>query len=299
MRLLYADWLSRSSPREREAGYILHLSFTLMIVLTFSAIQLSRTVLTESRVTALHGLATQAEAVAEGGLEWAAWTLYRDRPTTTSIDFSRDWTPTEGVKSGGDLSVSVEIRQDTTAGSSTRGEITITATGSVPGYGPHESQTFSRTFRARLPDLFADLDGNPATSPVVTASSEAVGGEAWQATDGGSSTGWTATTPTDEWLEVDLGEERSIRKLILLQPDARVTDYTVETWQSGAWTAVSDPRETRDTSVPGQLTVAVVFEAVSTERLRVVFTTATSPARILEIQAFEPGRSAIFEEVRG
>ncbi len=282
---------------QRERGYVLHLSFYLLIILTVSAIQLSSSVLTETRVTALHGISSQANYTSESGLEWAWWHTFQNRPASASFSLTRSWAKNSGTFSGGNLSLSVTGTENTTNGSTTCGDLTITSTGNVPGYGVYNGHTFSQRYQAILPNLANDTDSNAATSPVASASSSQVTRLPASANDNQSATYWASTGTAAEWLEINLGSSQKIRKVVLTYPDARVTSYSVQTFQGGSWTTVSNASETVDTSVPSRRKVGVVFDTVTASRIRVLFNSATNAIQVYQFKVYPPAWSATLKDL--
>ncbi|MFO0875778.1 MAG: discoidin domain-containing protein [Gemmataceae bacterium] len=91
---------------------------------------------------------------------------------------------------------------------------------------------------------------------------------------------WTSyESPRDtDWLEVDLGAEKTFRRIELAIYDDRggvqpPTRYDVEYWDGKAWQPVASPKKTPEKPVGGQFN-EITFTPVQASRVRVVFTHA-------------------------
>jgi hypothetical protein len=107
---------------------------------------------------------------------------------------------------------------------------------------------------------------------------------------------WTSHESLNEtdWLEVDLGEERQVGRVVLhiyddrggVRPPRR---YEVEYWTGEVWSPVRG--QVNDPAAPtGQMANTATFEPISTRRVRVVFTHAL-PAKsgITELEIWADG----------
>ena len=107
---------------------------------------------------------------------------------------------------------------------------------------------------------------------------------AFMAHDGNLSTYWNtqkSRNGTNEFLRVDLGEEKTFNNIVLSFRRAP-TSMNVEYRDSGTWTAIPNVRMAPDTPV-SHTTTNVVFPAIAAEQIRVNFTTSG----IVEVEEIE------------
>lgn len=138
---------------------------------------------------------------------------------------------------------------------------------------------------APAPPPAGNLAFNPGKQPFpkVTASHTSRFDKVEMATDGRISFGptphnrWTSyeSPNATDWLEVDFGQTKSVRRVELAIYDDRggvqaPTRYAVEAWNGEKWTPVEQPVKSPERPVGGALN-EVSFAPVQTTKLRVVF----------------------------
>ena len=175
---------------------------------------------------------------------------------------------------------------------------------------------------ARAPEHQALRDPIPAAAPgevnwalaahgshATASSQDTIGSGVWPAAgviDGlrddtrwGAGHGWASKggEPLPQWLEVDFGQERTLRRFVIITYHKEnsaetagkwgVQNYRIEAWdkRKGKWQPlVSEVRE-----VPGKVRVHQLAKPVRTERFRVVVTKVVpqdGQARLLQVEAW-------------
>ena len=286
-----------SKNEDRQRGYMLPLAIFVFLIAFGMAVEFSSTIKTEVAISSGQGFSVQCFEAANSGLEWACWSFYVDDPTDTTINMNRAWTPAAGTFTGGSYSLSVNMSEDETPASATFGDVTTISAIQMPGFGRFQTTQYRKTLRTTIPNLANDEDGNPLTTPTLTASSEVIGEEAWRSGDGRITTGWLASSNSSEWLAVDLASQSLVRKVLLIFPDARVQSYTLQVRSGGSWSNVSGAVSTVDNSPPAHQYLSVTFDTVMATAVRIIFDVALAPPAVEELKVYPPARGALFAEV--
>lgn len=117
--------------------------------------------------------------------------------------------------------------------------------------------------------LDKEFDENIASGASITASSHRGGSESFnssKAVDGDTETYWTTDDEiTTGWLELDLGDKRDVRYLVMqeyIKLGQRVMEFRVEAWNNNSWEAVASA------TTIGYKRI-LKFDSLYTDRLRV------------------------------
>jgi len=138
-----------------------------------------------------------------------------------------------------------------------------------------------------LPAVDVPLPPSLATGARATASNTYQGRAEYgpdKAVDGNRETRWATDSGTKSaWLEVDLGEAKTFRRVVVRQayPELRrVRKFAVECWKDGGWTAIRRGEEMG-------ATYSASFDPVTARRVRLDITEATDGPTIWEFQLFD------------
>ncbi|MDR0883603.1 MAG: discoidin domain-containing protein [Oscillospiraceae bacterium] len=155
-------------------------------------------------------------------------------------------------------------------------------------------QAYPGRFEFVRPDhffmLLNEASGKPYAASLQQAATASSGADTANAVDGTISTGWTAATSGEAWLEVDLGEDYKLDRYVLKNAE---TNYLDATFNSKAWQLQvrTDGGDWRTIDRVQGNSAAIAYRDLSNQSARYVRVLITDPgadgiARVQELELF-------------